>query len=90
MGAAAMLGELPNSFVKRQLGIAPGKTTVGPLSVIFYVWDQVDLLSFTWPVLTLWMDPTPDLVLTSIAIALLLHPLTSLIGHLMGARRTAR
>jgi hypothetical protein len=58
--------------------------------VIFYVWDQVDLLSFTWLVLSLWLEPTLALITTSIAIALLLHPLTSRIGYAMGARRSAR
>lgn len=39
MGAGAMLGELPNSFVKRRLGIPPGGTSRGWRSVLFYVWD---------------------------------------------------
>lgn len=44
MGGAAMAGELPNSFVKRRLGIAPGATTRRPgLSVVFWTWDQIDL-----------------------------------------------
>ena len=90
MGASAMLGELPNSFVKRRLGIAPGHTSVGPLAVVFYVWDQVDLLMFSWPVLCLWLRPDLGLVVTSIAVTLLLHPLTSLIGFAVGARTSAR
>jgi len=43
-GGAAELAELSNSFVKRQLGIAPGKTASGPLAIVFYLWDQLDLL----------------------------------------------
>ncbi|MEY4580052.1 MAG: hypothetical protein RL701_4755 [Pseudomonadota bacterium] len=90
MGFSAMLGELPNSFTKRQLNIAPGKTAHGGRAVIFYVWDQIDLLTFSWPALSCWIDPTLPLVLTSVGITLLLHPLVSLIGYVTGARRSAR
>jgi hypothetical protein len=90
MGAGAMLGELPNSFVKRRLDIAPGRTTRGWRSALFYVWDQVDLLTLSWPLLMRWVRPSVDRVLISMAIALLLHPITSLIGYAMGARKSAR
>ena len=90
MGAGAMLGELPNSFTKRRLGIAPGKTTTGPARAVFYVWDQIDLLSGSWPLIARWVHPTLALVATSVALALLVHPTISLIGYALGARRTAR
>jgi hypothetical protein len=90
MGATAMLGELPNSFVKRRLGIAPGKTTQGWLAAIFYVWDQVDLLMFSLPALSCWARIDLELVAAAMAVTLVLHPITSLVGYLMGARRTAR
>src|SRR5262245_28778960 len=44
MGVCAMAFELPNSFVKRQLGISPGKHTSGAKGVLFYVIDQIDIL----------------------------------------------
>jgi hypothetical protein len=90
MGGGAMLGELPNSFVKRQIGIPPGKTTRGPRAALFYVWDQVDFLTACWPLLSFWLQPTPLLVATSAVIALTVHPTLSLIGYLVGARRSAR
>ena len=90
MGATAMLGELPNSFVKRQLSIAPGKTTRGWMAVVFYVWDQVDLLIFSLPALSYWARIDGELVVSAFAVTLGLHPLTSLVGYLIGARRTAR
>lgn len=90
MGLGAILGELPNSFVKRRVGIAPGRTTKGPWAVVFYVWDQVDLLFGAWPLVAVWVAPTPRLVGASFVLALALHPLVSLIGWAIGARRTAR
>jgi hypothetical protein len=90
MGGGAMLGELPNSFVKRRIGIAPGKTARGPLAVLFYVWDQIDMLTTAWPLVVCWVAPTPALVAMSFLLALLIHPTVSLIGYLVGARSTAR
>jgi hypothetical protein len=57
---------------------------------VFYVWDQVDLLVFSWPLLAPWVTPTWQLILASVVVAMLVHPLTSLIGYAVGARRTAR
>lgn len=90
MGGGAMLGELPNSFVKRRLGVAPGAAAGGAWRAVFYVWDQVDLLTTTWPLLLFWLRPRPALVLASFIVALGLHPLVTLIGFALGARRTAR
>jgi len=90
MGLGAMLGELPNSFVKRRLGIGPGKSTTGPWSIVFYVWDQVDLLFGAWVLIGSWVRPSPLLVAASFVLALLVHPLVSLIGWLVGARNSAR
>lgn len=90
MGLGAMLGELPNSFVKRRIDIPPGKTTTGPLSSLFYVWDQVDLLLGAWACIGWWVRPSALLVTASFALALLVHPLVSLIGWLIGVRKSAR
>jgi CDP-2,3-bis-(O-geranylgeranyl)-sn-glycerol synthase len=90
MAVGAVLGELPNSFVKRQLGIGQGRTTRGPLSVVFYVLDQVDLLIFTLPLLAFWFRPSATFVLASFLVTFALHPTVSLIGRLIGARKTAR
>jgi hypothetical protein len=90
LGLGAILGEPPNSFVKRRLGIPRGQTTRGPLAVLFYVWDQVDALMGAWPLLCFWFEPSPALVVASFAVALTIHPLVARIGYLVGARQTAR
>jgi CDP-archaeol synthase len=90
MGLGAMLGELPNSFVKRRLGIPPGGTGRGLRAVAFYAWDQIDLLTGAWPLIAIWVRPSAGFVAASFLVALLLHPIVSLIGYAMGARRTPR
>jgi CDP-2,3-bis-(O-geranylgeranyl)-sn-glycerol synthase len=90
LGGGATLGELPNSFVKRQLGIPPGASAWGWQALLFYVWDQVDLLIPTWPLLLVWIRPGWHLVLMSFALALIVHQCVSVVGYLIGARRTAR
>lgn len=42
LGFGYALGELPNSFIKRQLEIEPGKTTSGLVGAFFLVLDQAD------------------------------------------------
>ena len=90
MGVGAMVGELPNSFVKRRLGISPGASARGLPSVVFYVWDQIDLLTTLWPILFLWVRPRVLVIAMSFALVMTLHPAVSLIGYLIGARRSAR
>jgi hypothetical protein len=89
-GAAAELSELPNSFVKRRLGIEPGRTARGPLALVFYAWDQLDLLLGYWLVLAAAGAATPLRVAISVALVGAVHPLATLCGYLLGMRPTAR
>jgi hypothetical protein len=57
---------------------------------VFWVWDQIDLLTTAWPLLAFWVRPTALLVATSVVLTLALQPLVALVGYLLGARRTAR
>ena len=43
-GFLYMIAELPNSFIKRRLDIASGKTDKGIKGVIFFIIDQIDSL----------------------------------------------
>lgn len=90
LGGGATLGELPNSFVKRRLDVAPGASTRGAWGALFYFWDQLDLLTTTWPLLLFWIRPSLLLVGASVALVLVVHPLVALVGYVVGARRTAR
>ena len=60
-GLGFMLGELPNSFVKRQLDVAPGRAPRGRVAaVVSFLIDRLDsivgmLLAITLAVPTPWM-----------------------------------
>jgi hypothetical protein len=90
VGVAAMLSELPNSFIKRQFEIAPGTAAKGWKSVIFYVYDQIDFLLGAWLVLAVVVPVTVTRVLFSSGLLLVAHQLMSSVGYALGMRRTAR
>ncbi|MGZ5971301.1 MAG: hypothetical protein ACXWP4_26710, partial [Polyangiales bacterium] len=72
------------------IGIPRGKTARGPLAIVFWLWDQLDLLTTTWPLLAFFFHPTVAIVVASVAIALVLHPAIAWIGYLLGARSSPR
>jgi CDP-archaeol synthase len=90
IGAAAMLSELPNSFIKRQFEIAPGTAAKGWKSVIFYVYDQIDFLLGAWLVLAIVVPVTVTRVLLSSGLLLVAHQIMSSVGYALGMRKTSR
>ncbi|UUM11146.1 CDP-archaeol synthase [Clostridiaceae bacterium HFYG-1003] len=57
LGLGYALAELPNSWLKRRLGITPGKAPAGSWKWFFVFWDQADsvlgiliVLRFFWPI----------------------------------------
>jgi CDP-archaeol synthase len=89
-GTAAMLSELLNSFLKRQLDIAPGAAGGGAGRFFFYVFDQVDFLLGAWLVAWPWVTPTLLRVFWSILFLLVVHQVISILGALLGMRASAR
>jgi hypothetical protein len=90
VGVAAMLSELPNSFIKRRFEIAPGRAAKGWKGVVFYVYDQIDFLLGSWLVLAIVVPVTATRVLFSAGLLLVAHQLMSSAGHALGMRKTAR
>jgi hypothetical protein len=90
LGAASMLSELPNSFVKRQMEIAPGSAAEGWKSILFYAFDQVDFLFGAWLVLAAIIPVTFERILLSFAFLFISHQALTSIGYLLGMRSTAR
>src|ERR1700742_1577608 len=51
LGMASWTGELPNSFMKRRLGILPGEQRRSPLGVAISVLHQADWVLAAWVLL---------------------------------------
>lgn len=90
LGLGAMLSELPNSFLKRRLDIAPGEGTSGLREVLFYLLDQVDLLIGSWVALAFFIPVTPMRVLLSLVLVTVVHQTLSFAGYFLGMRKTMR
>ena len=80
-------GELPNSFLKRQLGVAPGAQRRSPVGMALALYDQVDFVPGIWLALgPLWWMPAAQ-VLTLLAVAAALHLCVNGVGYAIGARK---
>jgi CDP-archaeol synthase len=90
LGAAAMLSELPNSVLKRQLGIATGASGSGIVGSFFYVLDQIDMLVGLWVVLALVIGVTALRVLWSVVFLFTTHQMVTVVGYRLGIRVTPR
>jgi CDP-archaeol synthase len=81
-----VLGELPNSFLKRRLGIAPGRQRRSPGGALFSLYDQADFVLAIWVLLLpIW---TMSVAQAAIAFAVVtaVHLLINLDGYAVGAR----
>jgi len=86
LGAGYIAGELPNSLIKRQLGIAPGAAASGGPKALCWLFDQLD--SVAGALLALSIIWRPDAVLVAIVagLALLLHPLMAAFMVVLGLK----
>ncbi len=71
-GFLYMIGELPNSFIKRRIDIMPGKTASGICGIIFFFADQIDSIS----VIALYLGVLASLNTYSIIICILVGGFT--------------
>lgn len=90
VGTAAMLAELPNSFLKRRMGIAPGAQTGGIRGLAFHVLDQIDVVFGAWVVLAWVARPTVGRLGGTFGTLYIGHQLVSLVGYRLGMRTSAR
>ncbi len=90
LGAMAMLSELPNSFIKRQLNVAPGTTAKGWKILIFYFADQIDFLVGGWLAVALVVPVTIGRVLSSAAFMFVAHQFVTTFGYVLKLRATPR
>jgi hypothetical protein len=86
VGLGVVVGELPNSFLKRRLGIAPGARRRGAGGIALIVLDQADLVPGVW----LCLAPVHVLPLATAAVAFAavtaVHLAVNVIGYAIGAR----
>ncbi len=86
LGLGYVLGELPNSFLKRQINIAPGAPGAGTLGPVFWIIDQVDSLAGALVAMSLiWLPPWP-LVFALLIVTLVVHPLAALGMVMLGLK----
>ena len=86
IGLGTVVGELPNSFLKRRLDIAPGARRRSPGGAALAVLDQGDLVLGIWVFLApVWVMPV---WLGAIAFAAVsaIHAAVNVIGYAVGAR----
>ena len=82
LGVGVVLGELPNSFIKRQLGVAPGTQR----NLLLTIYDQADFVLVVWIVLLpLWTMAVWQAALV-FAVVTAVHLVINVIGYAIGAR----
>jgi CDP-diglyceride synthetase len=90
LGLGFVTGELPNSFLKPQLGIQPGAQRRSVLGVALSIFDQADFVPGIWlgarPLVA--DDACPGANLVVFAVAVVVHLLINVIGYVIGARKT--
>jgi hypothetical protein len=86
VGLGVVVGELPNSFLKRRLDIAPGTQRHTPGGLALIVLDQADLVPGVWLCLAPVHVLGPATVAMAIVAVTVVHLLTNVIGYAIGAR----
>jgi hypothetical protein len=86
LGAAVVLGELPNSALKRRLGIAPGERGRSRLGVALAIHDQADFVLGAWPLLAPVWRMKPRELAEAFAMVAGVHLGVNLAGYALGAR----
>jgi CDP-archaeol synthase len=86
LGLGTVGGELPNSFLKRRLDIAPGARRRSAGGVALALLDQGDLVLGIWVcLLAVWVMPVWLAAIAFVAIAAA-HAVLNVVGYAIGAR----
>lgn len=86
LAAGYLAGELPNSFLKRQLDIAPGASGRGWRGPVFWIIDQVDSLAGALVAIALVWRPPARLIVAALAMTLVIHPLVAALMKALGLK----
>jgi len=86
LGTGYVLGELPNSFIKRQLDIAPGRAGRGWAGPVFWIADQIDSLVGTLVAMSFVWTPSWSMMLALTVITLTVHPVAAFSMVVLGLK----
>lgn len=90
LGAAFMLAELPNSFLKRRIGVAPGAANSrAPLSWVLALGDRLDSLAGVMLALALTVGLTFPLAAWTLVLGVILHAAFSVLMHALRLKARA-
>ena len=86
LGTAVVISELPTSFVKRRLGVAPGAQRGSPLGVVLSLYDQGDFVVGGVVLLRPLWRPSAGEALGAYVVVSGAHLVANVIGYAIGAR----
>lgn len=86
LGLAYIVGELPNSFIKRQLDIGPGSAAQGRARRMFWLLDQLDSAVAILAILSVFRTPSFSFVLALLGLTLAVHPAVATIMVALGLK----
>lgn len=89
-GFAFMAAELPNSLIKRQLGIEPGMTPTQPaMRALFFVVDRCDSVLGALLVASVAVPLPPAAWFWTLVLGPCMHAVFSILLHRLGVKRRA-
>ena len=88
LGLGCVLGELPNSFIKRQLDVPPGAQARSVLKICFAVYDQGDLVLGVWVLLLPIWVMSPLQALFAFVVVTAAHSVANMVAYGLGVRKT--
>ena len=86
LGLAYIVGELPNSFIKRQLDIGPGAAAKGRARPVFWLLDQLDSAVAILAIVSVFRAPSFVFVLTLLSLTLAVHPAVAALMVALGLK----
>ena len=86
LGLALWVGELPNSFVKRRLGIPPGEQRRSLGGIAISIVDQADWVPLAWLLLRPLWPMTAREAVEVCALVAAVHVPINVVGYWVGAR----
>jgi CDP-diglyceride synthetase len=86
LGLGVVVGELPNSFLKRRIGIAPGAQARSVGGAVLSLYDQGDFVLAIWVLLLpIWTMSVGQAVVAFVVVTAV-HLAINVLGYAVGAR----